>query len=162
LLKVGFPESDAFFFSLMQRASLGSVRGYILFLNNAPVSYLYLPIEGERAIYTFLGYDPKMAELSPGTVLHLLAIEDLCRSGKIRYLDFTQGEGQHKELFGTFSVPCVDLLLLRQSLRNRFLTMAHAYWADMEKGIGDILDRAGVKKIIKSGFRRGFLPARGA
>lgn len=160
LLKVGFPESDTFLANLIQRAELGAVRGYVLFLDDAPVSYLYLPIQGERAIYTFLGYDPKAAKLSSGTVLHLLAIKELCASEEVRYLDFTQGEGQQKEMFGTFSVPCVDLLLLRQSLRNQILITTHAYWGSLEKGIGNALDQVGVKKIIKSSLRRAFLTTR--
>jgi CelD/BcsL family acetyltransferase involved in cellulose biosynthesis len=154
LLNAGLPEGDTFLSDLVRQAQAGAVRGYILFLDETPVSYLLLPIEGERAIYAFLGYDPEIAELSPGTVLHLLALEDLCRHGGVRYLDFTQGEGQHKELFGTFSVPCVDLLLLRRSLRNRALTTAHACWVGFEKKAGDILDRAGVKKIVKAGLRK--------
>lgn len=156
LLKAGLPASDAFCSGLVERAKLGNVRGYILFLNNVPVSYLFLPIEGERAIYAFLGYDPEIAELSPGTVLHLLALEDLCRHGTVKYLDFTQGDGPHKELFGTFSVPCVDLLLLRRSFRNRMLTAMHTHWVGFEETAGRLLDRAGVKKIVKSGLRRQF------
>jgi CelD/BcsL family acetyltransferase involved in cellulose biosynthesis len=162
LLNAGLPEGDAFLCDLARRAQAGAVRGYILFLGEAPVSYLLLPIEGERAIYAFLGYDPEIAELSPGTVLLLLALEDLCRHGGVRYLDFTQGEGQHKELFGTFSIPCADLLLLRRSLRNRALTAAHAFWVGFEKTAGDVLDRAGVKKIVKSGLRKRFSIGAGA
>jgi CelD/BcsL family acetyltransferase involved in cellulose biosynthesis len=156
LLRAGLPEGDAFLSNLVQRAESGTVRAYILFLNDAPVSYLFLPIEGERAIYAFLGYDPKVSDLSPGTVLQLLALEDLCLYSKVKYLDFTQGEGQHKQLFGTFSVPCVDLLLLRRSLRNQILATTHMHWVGFEEKIGDVLDQIGVKQIIKSSLRKRF------
>ncbi len=39
-------------------ASTDSVRAYLLFLGGKPVSYLYLPAQGGRLLYSFLGYRP--------------------------------------------------------------------------------------------------------
>jgi CelD/BcsL family acetyltransferase involved in cellulose biosynthesis len=153
LLNAGLPEDETFFTELMRRAEAGSARGYILFLCDVPVSYLYLPIEGERAIYAYLGYDPKVAGLSPGTVLHLLAIEDLCDNNVASIFDFTQGGGQHKEMFSTYSVPCVDLLLLQPSFSNRLLISSHKAWGTIESRLGRLLDFVGFKKLIRAYLR---------
>jgi hypothetical protein len=45
-------------------------------------------------------------------------MRQLIGEGRFRLFDFTEGEGQHKQLFSTGSVECVDLLLLRRTPAN--------------------------------------------
>ncbi len=118
LLDAGLPEGDAFLEELRAKARRDEVRGWILFLDGLPISYLYAPAEGESLIYHSLGYDPAHAGLSPGTVLQFEAMRQLFDEGRFRFFDFTEGEGQHKSTFGTGSVDCLDLLLLRPRLAN--------------------------------------------
>jgi hypothetical protein len=51
-------------------------------------------------------------------VLQLEAMRELMAERKFRLFDFTEGEGQHKRLFATGGVDCVDLLLMRPTLAN--------------------------------------------
>jgi CelD/BcsL family acetyltransferase involved in cellulose biosynthesis len=118
LLNAGLPEGDAFLGELRQRARQDAMRGWVLFLGGEPVSYLYAPAEGATLIYAFLGYDPDHAAFSPGTVLQFEAMRQLIEEGRFSLFDFTEGEGQHKLLFGTGMVECVDLLLVRPTLAN--------------------------------------------
>jgi CelD/BcsL family acetyltransferase involved in cellulose biosynthesis len=119
LLSSGLPEGDAFLAEMRDLARRDAVRAWILFLDGAPISYLYAPAERQTLIYAWLGYDPDHAALSPGTVLQQEAMRQLMDEGRFGLFDFTEGEGQHKRLFGTGSVECVDLLLVRPTLRNR-------------------------------------------
>lgn len=116
LLDAGLPEDGRP--AMLALAARDEARGFLLFLDGAPVSYLYLPARGETLVYAYLGYDPASAELSPGAVLQLEAMRLLMAEGRFGRLDFTEGEGQHKRLFATGGVDCVDLLLLRPSIGN--------------------------------------------
>jgi CelD/BcsL family acetyltransferase involved in cellulose biosynthesis len=118
LLGAGLPEGDAAIAGMCDLARRDAMRGWILFVEGRPVSYLYAPAEGSTLIYAYLGYDPEFAPLSPGTVLQFEAMRQLFAEARFALFDFTEGEGQHKSLFSTGEVECVDLLLLRPTLAN--------------------------------------------
>lgn len=101
-------------------AAEDAVRAFILFRDGNPAAYLYLPASGKTLVYAYLGYDPALASLSPGNVLQLSAFEMLMAEGRFDRLDFTEGDGQHKAMFATGGVECVDLLLLRPTIGNLF------------------------------------------
>jgi CelD/BcsL family acetyltransferase involved in cellulose biosynthesis len=118
LLDAGLPEGEEFLAEMRELARRDEMRGWILFLGGEPISYLYAPAEGKTLIYAYLGYDPDHAALSPGSVLQFEAMRQLMAEGRFALFDFTEGEGQHKRLFGTGSVECVDLLLVRRTVGN--------------------------------------------
>jgi CelD/BcsL family acetyltransferase involved in cellulose biosynthesis len=149
LLAAGLPAGAAFVADAMARAEQGRVRGYLLFLNGRPVSYLYLPVEGTRAIYRYLGYDPACAEHSPGTVLQLLALESMFAEPGLSVFDFTEGEGQHKQLFATHSENCADLLFTKRFTLTNFVAAVHAGFVRAKFWMIGLLDRLGVKARVK-------------
>lgn len=116
-LNAGLPAGDAALAEMRALARVGKARGWLLYLGGAPIAYLWAPAEGETLIYAWLGYDPAFADLSPGTVLQLEAMRALMVERRFRLFDFTEGDGQHKRLFATDAVECVDLLLLRRAAR---------------------------------------------
>jgi len=126
LLGAGLPDGPEALARMRELAARDAMRGWILFLEGKPVSYLYAPAEGPTLIYSHLGYDPDFADLSPGTVLQYEAMRQLFAEGRFALFDFTEGEGQHKRQFGTGAADCVDLLLVRPALR----TLAAAYALD--------------------------------
>jgi hypothetical protein len=121
LLEAGLPETPLAREQMLAMAKADRVRAYMLFINNQAVSYLYLPIEDGIILYAYLGYDPKIANFSPGTVLQLDALERLFAEGQYSYFDFTEGEGAHKEMFGTNSVEACSFFLLKATISNRAL-----------------------------------------
>ncbi|HEX8401698.1 MAG TPA: GNAT family N-acetyltransferase [Allosphingosinicella sp.] len=127
LLGCGLPDGEEALAGMRALAANGAMRGWLLFLDGAPISYLYAPAQGDTLIYAYLGYDPAHADLSPGTVLQLEAMRELMGERSFRTFDFTEGEGQHKRQFATGSVDCVDLLLLRPTLSN--LVVGHVVTA---------------------------------
>lgn len=154
LLDAGLPNSAAFTAKALSLAASDAVRAYILYLGDTPVSYLYLPVERGRVIYAYLGYDPAQAPHSPGTVLQLLAMERLFAEPGLKVFDFTEGAGQHKELFATHAVQCVDLVVLRDRSGARALARAHGAFSNAEARLVGLLDRLGLKAQIKRIVRR--------
>lgn len=124
LLDAGLPEGAEAEGEMRRLAGRDEVRGWLLFVDGAPVSYLYAPAAGDTLIYAYLGHDPDFAAYSPGSVLQIEAMRQVIAEGRFRRFDFTEGDGQHKRQFATGSVDCVDLLLLRPTLGHRALIAA--------------------------------------
>ncbi len=100
-------------------AGADAVRGFLLFIGDRPVSYLYLPIIDDVVVYSALGYDPDFASLSLGTVLQIEAMRALFAENRYRYFDFTEGDGAHKRMFATDSREAATFFLLTKSPLNR-------------------------------------------
>lgn len=114
-LDAGLPDDPG---AMVALAAADRVRAWLLWLDGRPVAYLYAPGEGTTLRYAFLGYDPAVAEWSPGSVLQLEAMRMLMAERRFRWFDFTEGDGQHKRQFATGSIDSVDLLLLRPTVGN--------------------------------------------
>ena len=123
-LGAGLPDGADAVAEMKALARRGAMRAWLLFVDGEPVSYLYAPADGKSLIYAHLGYDPDFAEYSPGTVLQLEAMRQLMDEGGFAWFDFTEGDGQHKRLFATGGIDCVDLLLVRRTAAN--LLTGHA------------------------------------
>jgi CelD/BcsL family acetyltransferase involved in cellulose biosynthesis len=148
LLDAGLPEGGRA--EMLALAARDALRAFLLFLDGEPVSYLYLPARGDMLVYAYLGYDAAHADLSPGAVLQLEAMRLLMAEGRFRRLDFTEGEGQHKRVFATGGVACVDLLLLRPSLANLGWVAALDAFDGAVAGAKALLDRPGLRPIAKT------------
>lgn len=121
LLDAGLPGDAASRAAMLERAEQGRMRCFLLRARGHAIAYLSLPVEGETLVSAHLGYRPDWARLSPGTVLQMLALESLFAERRFRWFDFTEGEGAHKELFGTNSTACTSFLLLKGDITNRLL-----------------------------------------
>lgn len=155
LLDAGLPDTPAYRERMMKLAAADQARGYMLFLDGRPVSYLYTPINKGCAVYAYLGYDPTLAAHSPGTVLQLFAMERLFGEGQFRFFDFTEGEGQHKRQFATGHFDCADVILLKPTAANRGLIAAHRSFHRGIERLRDAAERAGVKARLKKLLRGG-------
>jgi hypothetical protein len=153
LLDAGLPDAPAFRAEAHKLAEADDVRAYILFLGGRAVAYLYLPVVDDVLIYAYLGYDQAFAQLSPGTVLQMHALEQLFAEQRFRYFDFTEGDGAHKALFGTGQAQCATVFLLKPTLANRALLAGQTSFNAAVEGTGAWLDRIGVKAKIKKLLR---------
>lgn len=154
LLGVGLPAHRAFINSSLTLSKAGNVRAYLLFLQGKPVSYLYCPINDGIVAYDYLGYDPTYSSLSPGTVLQLLALEALFAEQRFIAFDFTEGGGQHKELFSTDSRLCGDVYVLGRRFVPASLIMLHYATDRVSAGAGVVLDRLRLKSSFRKLVRR--------
>jgi CelD/BcsL family acetyltransferase involved in cellulose biosynthesis len=154
LLDAGLPNTDAFAREVRQLAAADKLRAYVLFDGELPVSYLYCPADGDVLIYAYLGYDPRYASQSVGTVLQWLALEQLMTEGRFRFFDFTEGQSEHKRLFATHQRQCANVYFLRNTLRNRLLVRLHQASNASSAALGRWLERAGLKAKLKRWIRR--------
>lgn len=128
LLDAGLPAGPVARRVMQEAAEADRMRAFLLHAGGQPVAYLALPVVGPEPdatlVYAHLGYDPAWARLSPGTVLQIDALERLFAERRYRWFDFTEGDGAHKELFGTGYAACSSLMLLRPTLANHTLIRA--------------------------------------
>ncbi len=154
LLDAGLPETAQARARLLEQAAQDRLRCFLLSHGDKPLAYLALPVEGKTLVYAWLGYDPDWAQLSPGTVLQMEALERLFGETRYRWFDFTEGEGAHKEMFGTDHVPCASFALLKASLSNRLLLGARAGFDATVSGAKLIADKsgalAGARRMLKA------------
>lgn len=149
LLDAGIPGDETFIAQAESLAAGDTVRAYILFDGERPVSYLYCPVQEGVLIYAYLGYDPEYMRLSVGTVLQWLAIEQLFEEGVFLYFDFTEGQSDHKRLFATHQRQCANVYLLRNTLRNAMVVQSHRLMNRVSNALGAAMDRLGVKAKLK-------------
>jgi CelD/BcsL family acetyltransferase involved in cellulose biosynthesis len=153
LLDAGIPDSEDFIRATESLAEKHCVRAYILFDGARPVSYLYCPISDGVLIYSYLGYDPAYMQMSVGTVLQWLAIEQLFAEACFRYFDFTEGQSDHKRLFATHQRQCANIFLIERTLMNMSLIYCHLLMNRLSKWFGVTLEQMGVKAKIKRFLR---------
>lgn len=154
LLASGLPEDSAFRTAAIASAAQGRVRAYLLYLSGNAVAFVYCPVEDGVLIYEYVGYDPAVHHLSPGTVLQYLLLKRLFDEGGYRMFDFTEGEGAHKALFATDYVPCADVHFYRLNARNVAAVGFHLALTGASDGLVYLLDRLGLKALIKRALRR--------
>ncbi|MBR0553678.1 GNAT family N-acetyltransferase [Sphingomonadaceae bacterium LXI357] len=154
LLDAGLPEDAEFLHDMARMGAADEVRAWLLHIGDMPAAYLYCPVHGRDVIYEYVGHDPACNALSPGAVLQLEAIRDLCAEGRFARFDFTEGEGQHKRQMASGGVDCVDLLLLRPSLTNRVALAALGAFDAGVAGAKALVERLGLQKAVAR-IRRG-------
>ncbi len=155
LLDAGIPDSEEFISEAERLASEGRVRAYLLFDGERPVSYLYCPVKDDTLIYAYLGYDPDYQQMSVGTILQWLAMEELFGENRFRYFDFTEGESDHKRLFATNQRQCANVFLLRKNVQNALIVYAHHAGNRFSEWLGRVFDRLGLKTRIRHFLRFG-------
>lgn len=154
LLGAGFPSSPEYARYLLDRAGRGRLRAFLLFHSGRPAAYLMHDVlESGVVLSLFTGFDPEFRALSPGAVVHYLAFERLFAEPGLRMVDFTEGEGMHKQLYATGSVQCADIYFMRPTLRNGFLLALHAALDSVTLGTGALLERLGLKARVKKLLR---------
>lgn len=98
-LGAGFIDNEENQRRLALTAKKGSLRGYILSVEDTPVAYWIGSLFHSNFYPGSTGYDPAFRKYEPGTVLFLAMVEDLCKSG-VKFLDFGFGDALYKQRFG--------------------------------------------------------------
>lgn len=154
LLGFGLPDSPEFIAGTQASAREGNWRGYVLFARATPIAYVHCPLINGVAIYAYVGFNPKYADASPGTVLQWLFMQRMFVDPAIQWFDFTEGEGPHKEFFSTHKWRCADVWLLRPTLWNWLLILTHAALDAVGVAVGRVLERVNLKRLLRLLLRR--------
>lgn len=149
LFRSGLRADAAYLASIRKLAEQDQVRAYLLFLQGQPIAYLLCPISNGALVYDKQGYDPRYATYSPGTILQVLALESLFKEGTHRLLDFTEGEGEHKQFFSTHSQLCADIFVLHRRSWVIITVVAHAATELMTASARGVLRRLGLLARVR-------------
>lgn len=154
LLDSGLPASPDFLKRMISLAEQGNARGYLLRDGDRAIAFAWCRRKGKTMVYDTIGYLPECANMSPGTVLLYLILENVFKDGGANIFDFGPGEAQYKSMFATHRREFVDTYLFRSTLRNYLVTSLHYGLSSLSSLIGAALDRVGVKKHIKQLIRK--------
>jgi hypothetical protein len=155
LLDAGLPNNPSYLSNAKELAEKDNLRAFLLFDGDKPVSYLFCPVERGVVQYAYLGYDPAYLRFSVGTVLQWLALESLFNERRFRYFDFTEGESEHKRLFGTNHLRCANIAVMEASFRNRLLLHTHWHFSRFVDTLGQWLDRRNYRGRLRRWLRFG-------
>jgi CelD/BcsL family acetyltransferase involved in cellulose biosynthesis len=133
-------------------ANHGWFRSYTLFSGETPCAFLAGYQWNGRYDIDELGFDPAFTRQSPGTVLHLLAIQDMFNHNKPAIIDFGSYD-KYKEEFATESYPQCDVMLLRRRPYCRLLQGAHYACRLTSKTAACLLRGLNLKSRIKKTVR---------
>lgn len=156
MFDAGLPDDAESARSMREQMDAGGAAGFVLFVGSAPIAYLYCPAERGVFEYQYVGFRPDYARWSPGTVLLLMALEQLFEDSEAIAFDFTEGGGEssHKAFYATDSVGFETMAVLPGTLRNRCLILARAGVDRMSLAAGKFLSALGVKEHARKLLRR--------
>ena len=95
-LGAGFADSPEMRQRFRLEAEKGWLRSYILYVGGKPCAFWVGTLYKGTFHSGFMGYDPGYQRYSPGSVLQVKVLEDLCQDG-IKELDFGLGDAMYKQ-----------------------------------------------------------------
>ena len=102
---------------------------------------------------SFMGYDSAYQRYSPGSVLQIKVLEDLCHDG-IKELDFGLGDAMYKQRFGNCSWQDASAYIFAPTLAATAINAIRIPTMLLEKALRKILEHtkllAKVKKVWRS------------
>jgi CelD/BcsL family acetyltransferase involved in cellulose biosynthesis len=156
-LGVAFSDSALWRGILLCEARQGRMRCYVLECQGQPIAFQIGAAYGSIYCPDTIGYLAEFQHLSPGRVLHLRVIQDLCAAGFEEY-DHGFGDAAYKRIFGTCSWEEASLDLWgrgRAAWTARVLQGVTDLMASIGKGV---LKRAGGIDRVKRAWRKWLRP----
>lgn len=155
LFDVGLPESEAFRREAIGLAQSDRIRAFLLYLGEKPAAYVFCTCRDGVVSYDYVGHDPDLNSLSPGTVLQYKLLEHLFEDPSLRIFDFTEGEGEHKALFATGHRTCAKSIAFPNRPPVRLLLGLHAGVERADALLDRTLEKLSVKQRLRRFMRRG-------
>lgn len=155
LLDCGLPTEPEFRGQALELARQRLAYGFVLFHGVRPAAYVFSQRQSGIVSYDYVGHDPDLNALSPGTVLQYLLLEYLFGDEEARVFDFTEGEGAHKALFSTGRAMCAKSLVFPKRPGILLRIRAHLYLNRLNDLIDALADRLALREKIRRLIRRG-------
>ena len=154
LFKQGLQESEKYLNDYKEKAEEKRIAGLILFVEDTPVAYNLCPIYGEGImLYYYTGYDHEFRDYSPGTILQYLTIKAAFEFAHVKYYDFCEGEGKHKQLFTDRNKLCADMIYFPLTPRFFFMVLFKVFYDSLHEIIKFPFKKLGkadkIRKIIR-------------
>ena len=146
---------DATIAQFRRLAELGALRCYLMHSDGVPAAFaIGTQWQGTYQLEE-IGFDPRFADLSPGTVLMLEMLDDLHSRRRAACLDFGFGDGAYKRQFGNHETASGSLLVVSRRARPSALASLHGLGRWLESNARRIAEHAGIKPLLRRLYRRG-------
>ena len=161
-LGVGFINSQRVHQRLEFQAKKGWLRGYILYVRDAPCAFWIGSLYNGTFQSEFMGYDPAYGRYSPGMYLVVSALDELSKSVDERRgascLDFGAGEGEWKAVLSDQSVVETSAYIFAPTVEGVCINILRSVPAVIDLWIKVILRKWNlltyVKRIVRKNFAR--------
>lgn len=97
----------------------GWLRGYLLYLDGAPIAYWLCSVYGDTMLLKTGGFDETYTDYRVGIHLLMRVIEDACADPALHVLDFGPGDSTYKQQFSNRSRQERNVVVFAPTLRAR-------------------------------------------
>jgi CelD/BcsL family acetyltransferase involved in cellulose biosynthesis len=156
-LGAGFVDNDEARQRMHIAAARGWLRAFLLYFGTRPAAFWIGTVYSGKLYSDYMGYDPELAERSPGIFLVTKAIEEICdrRSewGALE-IDWGFGDAQYKEMLGTCEWKEASVHIFAPTIRGVALNAVRTPGAYVEHVSKDFLGRSSVASWVKKRWRQ--------
>lgn len=136
-------------------ASLSALRCYLLWKDDAPVSFCIGTQHNGVFHYEEVGYHRDFSRKSPGQVLVIKMLEDMFSHDPPAEFDFGGGDAEYKRQFGNDISESGHIWLLRPGLRSRLIVGYLGGRRLLGATLRSVLDRTGLLDRVRQWTRKG-------
>jgi hypothetical protein len=151
-LGVGFSDTPVMRARLDLFARKGWLRAWVLYLNDVPSAFWTGTLYDGNFCLDYIAYDPALREYSPGTLLMMNALEDLCSEG-VDVIDFGFGQADYKQRFGNLSVDEASIHIFAPNLGGCLLNAMRTLPSVIDRAAKAALRRTNLLPRIKKMWR---------
>ncbi len=153
---VGFVDSPIERERLQDAARQGWLNVHLLRIEGRPVAFeLALQYEGTYFLYAS-GYDPDLRHLSPGKVLFVRLIEDLCKRRPVQRLDFGFGDAEYKRVYCNSHRDEASVNLFAARMKPLCINLLRTSATGISRGMRYVVGKLRLGRRIKRGWRDRF------
>ena len=153
VIGVGFSSSDEYIERVKLDATLGNLRGYVLFIRGEPRAFWYCVAHNEILHMMATAYDPMYRSYELGTILLLKIFQDHCGT-RIRTVDFGLGDAVYKQRFATASILEGPAYVFSRSVRGMALRCLMGLEHALKQVASRTLEGLHLTEYVKRVWRR--------
>lgn len=136
-------------------ALLNALRCYLLWKDDAPVSFCIGTQYNGEFHYEEVGYHRDFSRKSPGQVLVIKMLEDMFAHDPPNVFDFGGGDAEYKRQFGNSISESGHIWLLRPGLRSRLIVGYLGGRRLLSVALRSALERTGLLERVRQWTRKG-------
>jgi len=136
-------------------ATQGTLRTYLLWKEDVPVSFCIGTQHNGIFDYEEVGYDREFSRKSPGLVMVVKMLEDLFEHDPPRVFDFGGGDAEYKRQFGNVISDSSHTWFLRPCLRSRLIVGYLCVRRLLGTALRSVLARTGLIDRVRQWTRKG-------
>lgn len=153
LLGQGVQDASEFHKRCRAAAEHGWLRGYVLYLDEEPIAFMHGYQYRGVYLYVETAYDQDLRKHSPGTVLHVLVLEEMYENDTPEIFEFGV-HGDQKAAFGNHTYMAGQVFLIRPAVYPMLATGVYRLSDAATETAKKALDRFGATGKVKQMMRR--------